>query len=123
MLTSDEITRLKSLSDDALLGELGSVLSKKKGGLQARPPSLKKLIQEANNWLKAERQKLQAAICNDPRIQQIATSEAGATEKLTRVVADVVSSITIFVPAGTVAEILVRDGIPTYCKDIWEVSS
>ena len=124
MLTNSEIKRLKLLSDDELLGELGRDLMKKKQvSLRARPPSLKRLVQEANEWLEAERKKLQAAICNDPKIHQIATTEAGTAEKLIRVVADVISSLTIFVPAGTVAEILVRDGIPNYCKEIWEGSS
>jgi ABC-type sulfate transport system permease subunit len=84
---------------------------------------LNKLIQQANEWLRSEQERLQSAVCNDPKIYQLATTEADATKKLIRVVADVISSLTIFVPVGTVAEIILRDGIPTYCKDIWEASS
>lgn len=124
MITDEEIERVRALSDDALMAEVGrAILKQKKGGLQARPPSLAKLIQEANTWFAEEHEKLRTAICNDPKVRAVAMSEPGATEKLIRVVADAVSAVLIYVPAGTVAEILVRDGIPKYCETIWRVDT
>lgn len=119
-LSDAEVARLAALSDDALKGELGrAILKAKQGGLQARPPSLKKLIEEANAWLAAENEKLRDIICRNEQIRAVATSEQSTTEKLVRTVADVISGVLILVPIGTVAEILVRDGIPKYCKVIW----
>lgn len=119
-LSDAEVARLATLSDDALKGELGrAILKAKQGGLQARPPSLKKLIEEANTWLAAENAKLRDLICRNAEIRALATSEQSTTEKLVRTVADVISGVLILVPVGTVAEILVRDGIPKYCKVIW----
>lgn len=124
MLEDQEINRIRGLSDEALLGEIGrAVLKHRDGGLQARPPSLAKLIAEARTWLAGEQYKLRAAICNDPRIRAIATSEPGARAKLIRVVADAISAVLVYVPAGTLAEILVRDGIPKYCEAIWQAGA
>ncbi len=120
MLKIEEIKRLQSLSDDALLAELGrAVLKHNQRGLQARPPSLKKIKEEAHLWLLAENDRIKQAVCGSKKIREISTSEPGATEKLLRVVADVIGGLAAYVPAGTVAEIMVRDGIPKYCRTIW----
>jgi len=124
MISDQEIERVSALPDDALLGELGrAVLKHKEGSLQARPPSLARLIREGRDWLAAEHDKLRLAICNDPRVRTAATSEPGGTEKLVRAVADAISAVVIYVPAGTLAEILVRDGIPKYCEAIWRADA
>ena len=123
MITDQELQRLRALSDEELKVELGRAIFKERGGLQAKPPSMKKLVSEANTWLANKNGALKSAICSSDKVRQIAESEAGATEKLVRVVADVASAITILVPAGTVAEILVRDGIPKYCQTIWNPPS
>ena len=122
MIPDQEITRISALSEEFLLAEVGrAVLKHQEGGLQARPPSLAKLVAEARDWLGAEQEKLRTAICNSRIIREISTSEPGARAKLVRVVADVITSVCVYVPAGTVAEILVRDGIPKYCEVIWQL--
>lgn len=123
-LTDEEVVRLSSLSDEALLIELGRALFRNKGsGLQARPPNVKKIVDEARAWIVAKNGDLQAAVCADPRVRSAALSEQDARAKLVRVIADVVTALAFYVPAGTIAEILVRDGIPEYCKPIWNRSS
>jgi len=121
MITDQELQSLRILSTEELKVELGRAIFKERGGLQA--PSIKKLITEANTWLASKNDELKFAICSNDKVRQIAESEAGATEKLVRVVADVASATTILMPAGTVAEILVRDGIPKYCQTIWNPPS
>ena len=119
-----ELARLQSLSDDDLKIELGrALLDQKKGELQARPPSLKKIKDEATAWIAAKNAELQSAICSDERVKKAALSEPGARETLVKVVADVVTALAFFVPAGTVAEILVRDGLSEYCKALWTPSN
>ncbi len=118
-ISDEEISRLQALSEDNLRVEIGRAILKDRGGLQARPPSIQKLIAEANAWITEKNGELQDAICSSERVRAVAGSSAGAREKLVRVVADVVTAIVVFVPVGTVAEILVRDGIPEYCKSRW----
>ena len=119
-LSDEEIERLNGLSEDALLAELGrAVLKHNQPGLRARPPSIKKLIEEAKAWLAAENEKVRQAVCRNEKIRTIATTEPGATVKLMRTVADVVGGVVVYLPAGTVTEIIMRDGIPKYCEHIW----
>lgn len=120
MTSDEEYKRIRGLSNEELKVELGRAIVKQRGGLPARPPSVKKLIDEANAWIAAKNEELLNAICTNEQVRNIVESDAGATEKLVRVVADVVSALIIMVPAGTVAEILVRDGIPEYCDAIWK---
>lgn len=122
-LSDDEIKHLQSQSEDALLADIGRAVVKNKGGLQARPPSIKKLIAEAKGWLDAENERIQKAVCSSDKIRAAALSEPGSTEKLLRLVADAVGSVAVYIPAGSLAEFLVRDGIPKYCKTIWATKS
>jgi len=119
MTSNEEFQRVRELSDEELKVELGRAIVKLRGGLPARPPSVKKLVTEANAWIESKHEALQVAICMNTQVRDIVESEAGTTEKLVRVVADVLSTLAIMVPAGTVAEILVRDGIPKYCQAMW----
>lgn len=119
-LSLEEVERLNALSERALLAELGRAIVKhRQPGLQARPPSLKKLIEEGQAWLEAENKRIRHAVCRNEKIRHIATTEPGATVKLMRVIADVVGGLAAYIPVGTVAEIIMRDGVPKYCELIW----
>lgn len=119
-LSVEDVERLSSLSEEALLAELGrAIIKHKHPGLQARPPSLKKRIEEAKTWLEAENECIHQAVCQNEKIRNLAMTEPGATLKLMRVIADVMGGLATYIPAGTVAEIIMRDGLPKYCEPIW----
>lgn len=119
-LTDDEIQRIQSLSDSELWTELGeAIYEHAHDGLGARPPSAKQLVDIARAWFARERDTLRSRICGNAGIRQIVQSKPNSREKLARVVADVVSALVIYLPAGTVAEIAIRDGIAELCHDTW----
>lgn len=121
MMDQKEIERLASLSDDALFIELGRAIHKhNEPGLQVRPPNIKKLIQIARDLLNKENERIRQAVCTNEVIREIVTNEPSSKEKVIRVLADVIGALITYIPAGTVGEIIMRDGLPNYCKVIWK---
>lgn len=120
-LDATEISRLSLLSDEALLAEIGrEILREEQPGLQARPPSLRQLAKRARDWLDENNEEIRQAVCRDPKVRAVAEADTSTREQMLKVVADVLGSLAIFVPVGTVAEILVRRGLPAYCETVWQ---
>lgn len=123
MISDEEINRVSALSEDVLFGELGLALysSATQGKvLGAKLPSLSALAENGKKWILNERAKLQEAICRNNKIQEMLKDKASLRAKLIRTIADVVCAIYTYVPCATIAELVVRDGLPQFCCDIWE---
>lgn len=116
-----EIDRLRDLSDEALLAEIGrDIARQEKGGVLARPPSFRQLTRIAKDWLEYRNEQIRLAVCRDQNLRTLAQSEGSTREQIFKIVADVLGGLAFYVPIGTVAEILVRRGLPSYCDTIWK---
>jgi hypothetical protein len=116
-LHTSEYDRLRKLSDEKILKELGgAILASEPSSLRARPADLVGL---ARQWIAAERGRLQQAICANISLRKLAEAEPTARLKMARLIIDTISALYFYLPAATLAEILLRDGIKDLCSSQW----
>lgn len=103
------------MSEDELLEDLGRELAA--SDLEALPKSLAALRLRAEVWLTEQRDDFQSQICNSERIRWMAEhKEAG----LVTAIADLIAALCIGVSPITVAYLLTRRGITSFCSSFWD---
>ncbi|MGW8890075.1 hypothetical protein [Streptomyces sp. NPDC055749] len=104
----DEIERLMTLADDDLLKELGSAAH------GAFPQdALNRGTRVLARWMDATRQ----ALCQSAKIKKV--TQDGDKVATAGAIADLLASQFGVVPAATVAVLIVRSGMTSYCAVYW----
>lgn len=101
-----------------LLDELGRSVVRQRGPrMGARPVNFSKIALE---WMRNERNKLIELLCSNEKLYSISQVSDGAKEKMIRMMVDILSAYYTLLPCGTIAEILLRDGLSDLCHDKWK---
>ena len=119
-MNKDELHELATMTEEELLSKLGrSIYLESAPGLGAKPPSVKKLIEIARQWLSDERVRLEKTVCRNKCIRDTVEADFSARQKLIQVLIDSLSAAYTKLPLATIAELLVRDGVKRFCRTIW----
>jgi hypothetical protein len=114
-LESQSLERL-SLEEDELLAMLGADLV----GPQAMPLRPAELVDRARRWLAAQHGELQVQICSNNVVKQFATAKddplAIAVE-----LAKLLAGLLLPVNPVTLAVLLAKKGLKSFCSAQWEV--
>jgi hypothetical protein len=105
--------RLLDRSETELLAELGSALL----GRGAVPASIDVRVTAARGWLTENAEALKRNVCTD-RIRALIHADAGAVA-LTVALGDLLMDQFAHVAPVTLAALIVRMGVDTYCQKIW----
>lgn len=116
MQNQNEIRRLMDLNLDELREDLGRQIA---SNLKlSMPLSYNRLVELSNNWINEQRKNLASYICSDQEVRSLSGSPS--TERrimLASAIADLISSILVGISPITVAVLIVKEGIETFCKD------
>lgn len=112
--SSARAQRLLAASDDELFQLLGTELS----GTQALPLSPAELIERGRRWFSAQEDMLRATVCINPRVKAL-TLENRDDLALAAALADVLASLVLPVTPVTLAALIVRRGLKTFCELHW----
>jgi len=116
-----ELDRLSELTEESLLVEIGTAIFKQKPPrIGAKPPNKKSLIEIAKQWIESKNKEISEVICKNEQLKELVNSEPSFREKVITLIADGLTSYFIFVPCGSVAELIYRSGIKDYCENIWK---
>jgi len=110
-----ESTERLAMSEDELLLQLGTDLA----GTQALPLLPGELVDRARRWLAAQREYLEAQVCSSESIRQftLATADNSA---IAVELAKLLAGLLLPVNPVTLAVLLVKKGLKTFCATIWE---
>jgi hypothetical protein len=120
MSQETEAHRLVACDEEALFGEIGRHLSP----MGVQPPQRDRLAKLGREWFQANRGKLAQTLCRDDRLKSLAAPNLKTHEVVLAVagVLDICSHLLGLIPAVTVAAVLVRLGLHSFCSDIWGVA-
>jgi hypothetical protein len=114
------IRHLEQLTDDMLFQQLGYALFEiDAGGALPRPPKLGDLIARAQQWLADQHQTIATIICQDTSLRELVESKPSAREKIVLIIGNVLAAHFVGIPIATLAEILFRSGVSSYCASTW----
>lgn len=102
-------------SDDEILLAIGTALATEQRF--AFPPSSKRLLEMATEWLHTKWSALLEALCKSDKVQRYAKMREG--ELLFEAACEVLVHVTAGLPAGCVAAYMVRRGVDGLCSKHW----
>jgi len=107
------IESLLTASYDDLLTRLGQELV----GTGVRPQPRETLIEHAKQYLSTQADELRQAVCSNDAVQEVLSIPQSADRQLQLVtaVSDVLATILIGIPPFTIAVLIVRVGLDTFC--------
>ncbi len=113
----DSAERLSRLSERELYEELGLQLS----GQAILPISRERLVEEARHWFREQKDRLRPAVCGDSKIRELMCDRSNSRRRVLLIlaVADVIAGFFTGVSPFVVAALLVREGLSSFCRDIW----
>jgi hypothetical protein len=121
-ISSERLQYLGSLSNDALLEDLGSALFENDAGGLARPPKAAELIERANAWLKEQSGTLTVRICGSAELRGLVENQPSNREKVIIKILDILATKYSGLPLATIGELLFRSGVSSYCASHWSAS-
>lgn len=106
-----QIKQLMAKDSAELYAELGrSIL-----GRPAFPVPIKELIRAGKAWLKLRREEIKQIVCSDEVHQVVNGKEHKSELELAVLIANMIAVKLTAIPAGTLAVILVREGLTSFC--------
>jgi len=121
-ISSERLQYLETLSNDALLEDLGSALFENDAGGFARPPKAAELIERATAWLKDQSEALTIRICGSVELRRLVENEPANREKVIIKILDILATKYSGLPLATIGELLSRSGVSSYCASHWAAS-
>lgn len=115
---SQSLDQLIELEEEDLLEKLGTELV----GFQAVPLTAKQLRQLAQNWFRANSQKISDQICTSKKIYSLANGSRKSKE-LVLAICDLIISIQFGVSPLLVAVLVVKVGLDKICQSYWSDSN
>ena len=103
-----------SVAEQELLVQLGSDLA----GSQALPMSSAELAERGKRWLVAQHAFLEAQICSSPTIKEF-TLNTSDSSAIAVELAKLLAGLLLPVNPATLAVLLVRKGLKTFCATRW----
>ena len=115
-MEKEQIIKLLTVNEDTIYRLIGHFDSKNKIGLSDQ--DVETLIESGKKWEEEKREGIRDKICNNPQITNALKSSGGLNDKVTLVllISDILSSITLGVPAIYVSALIVKIGLKRYCK-------
>jgi hypothetical protein len=118
--SESEIRTAFSLGESELLQSLGEQVT----GLQAFPLQPEELAERGARWLKAKTTYLQECICSAPQVRSFATNDKDKDVVAVAIeVAKLLAGLVLPVNPVTLAVLIVKGGLKTFCDAKWKVSS
>jgi hypothetical protein len=121
-ISSERLQYLGTLSNDALLEDLGSALFENDAGGLARPPKAAELIERATAWLKDQSGAVTIRVCGSAELRGLVEHEPSNREKVIVKIIDILATKYSGFPLATIGELLFRSGVSSYCASHWAAS-
>ncbi len=115
---ADEAELLEMIGDAVAQGPESRAYSAVFEGLSVRVPRNERMRALADRWLENNRALLRKAVCENKAVRKALSSDPGVSIEGFKLMVDAFTALHIYVPAGSLAVLVMRKGIDWICPPI-----